>query len=42
MTACDDPEFHYELGANIFIAGVEALAARARNVRPNASETDSE
>lgn len=28
MTACDDPEFHYQLGISIFIAGVEALAAR--------------
>ena len=27
MTACDDPEFHYDLGVSIFIAGVEALAA---------------
>jgi AcrR family transcriptional regulator len=26
MTTCADPEFHYELGVNIFIAGVEALA----------------
>jgi TetR/AcrR family transcriptional regulator, tetracycline repressor protein len=26
MTDCDDPEFHYNLGINIFIAGVEALA----------------
>jgi AcrR family transcriptional regulator len=26
MTSCDDPEFHYELGVSIFIAGVEALA----------------
>lgn len=33
MTACDDPEFHYELGASIFIAGVEALAARAGRPR---------
>ena len=27
MTACDDPDLHYRLGINIFIAGVEALAA---------------
>lgn len=26
MTACDDPEFHYRLGINLFIAGVQALA----------------
>ncbi len=28
MTACDDPEFHYELGVSVFIAGVQAIAAR--------------
>jgi TetR/AcrR family tetracycline transcriptional repressor len=28
MTASDDPEFHYELGTSLFIAGVEAVAAR--------------
>ena len=27
MTACDDPELHYQLGVSVFIAGVEALAA---------------
>jgi AcrR family transcriptional regulator len=27
MTACDDPEFHYELGVSVFIAGVQAIAA---------------
>jgi AcrR family transcriptional regulator len=27
MTACDDPEFHYELGIGVFVAGVEAIAA---------------
>ena len=27
MTACDDPEFHYEFGVRVFIAGVEAIAA---------------
>ena len=26
MTTCDDPEFHYRLGINVFIAGVETLA----------------
>jgi TetR/AcrR family transcriptional regulator, tetracycline repressor protein len=30
MTSCDDPEFHYELGVSIFIAGVEALARSTR------------
>jgi TetR/AcrR family tetracycline transcriptional repressor len=28
MTASDDPEFHYELGVSLFVAGVEAIAAR--------------
>jgi TetR/AcrR family transcriptional regulator, tetracycline repressor protein len=28
MTACDDPEFHYELGVSVFIAGVQAIAAQ--------------
>jgi TetR/AcrR family tetracycline transcriptional repressor len=28
MTATDDPEFHYQLGVDMFIAAVEALAAR--------------
>jgi AcrR family transcriptional regulator len=27
MTACDDPDFHYKLGVDLFIAGVQALAA---------------
>lgn len=27
MTACDDPEFHYDFGVSLFIAGVEAMAA---------------
>jgi len=27
MTACDDPELHYQLGVSVFIAGLEALAA---------------
>jgi TetR/AcrR family transcriptional regulator, tetracycline repressor protein len=30
MTACDDPEFHYELGVSMFIAGVRAIADRRR------------
>jgi TetR/AcrR family tetracycline transcriptional repressor len=30
MTACDDPEFHYELGVRVFIAGVQAIADRHR------------
>jgi TetR/AcrR family tetracycline transcriptional repressor len=28
MTASKDPEFHYELGVSLFIAGVEAIAAK--------------
>jgi TetR/AcrR family transcriptional regulator, tetracycline repressor protein len=30
LTACDDPELHYELGVSVFIAGVEAIAAGDR------------
>jgi AcrR family transcriptional regulator len=30
MTACDDPEFHYRFGADLFIAGVEAMARQQR------------
>ena len=26
MTACDNPEFHYQLGIDLFISGVQALA----------------
>jgi TetR/AcrR family transcriptional regulator, tetracycline repressor protein len=28
MTACDDPDFHYRLGIDLFIEGVRALASR--------------
>jgi hypothetical protein len=28
MTACDDPDFHYDFGISLFIAGVEAMAAK--------------
>ncbi len=28
MTACDDPEFHYRLGIDLFIDGVKAAAAK--------------
>jgi AcrR family transcriptional regulator len=28
MTAYDDPEFHYQLGVSLFIAGVQAIAAK--------------
>jgi len=30
MTACDDPEFHYQLGVSVFIAGVQAMADAVR------------
>jgi TetR/AcrR family tetracycline transcriptional repressor len=30
MTACDDPDFHYEVGVSVFIAGVQAMAASIR------------
>jgi TetR/AcrR family transcriptional regulator, tetracycline repressor protein len=30
MTACDDPDFHYQLGVDVFIAGVQAMAASVR------------
>jgi TetR/AcrR family tetracycline transcriptional repressor len=28
LTACDDPDFHYQFGIELFVAGVEAVAAR--------------
>ena len=28
LTACDDPEFHYRFGIDLFIAGVRAMARR--------------
>jgi TetR/AcrR family transcriptional regulator, tetracycline repressor protein len=28
LTACDDPEFHYQFGIDIFMAGVEAMSRR--------------
>ena len=28
MTACDDPDFHYRLGIDLFIEGVRAMASR--------------
>ena len=30
MTACDDPEFHYELGVSVFIAGVQAISGHRK------------
>ena len=26
MTACDDPDFHYQFGIDLFIRGVQAMA----------------
>lgn len=31
LTACDAPEFHYEFGVSLFIAGVEAMAKRPQS-----------
>jgi hypothetical protein len=28
MSACDDPDFHYRFGVELFIDGVRAAAAR--------------
>jgi hypothetical protein len=28
MASSDDPEFHYQLGVSLFIAGGEAIAAK--------------
>ena len=28
LTACDDPDFHYQLGIDMFIAGVVAMPRR--------------
>jgi TetR/AcrR family tetracycline transcriptional repressor len=33
LTSCDDPEFHYRFGTDLFIAGVEAMAARLNRER---------
>jgi AcrR family transcriptional regulator len=37
LTACDDPDFHYRFGIDLFVAGVEAMArgaAKAPGSRP--------
>jgi hypothetical protein len=34
LTECDHPDLHYQLGADVFIAGVEA-AAQAAAARPH-------
>ena len=33
LTACDDPDFHYQFGIDLFIAGVVAVAAKPRSPR---------
>ena len=35
LTACDDPDFHYQFGIDLFIAGVVAVSANPRS--PGAS-----
>jgi hypothetical protein len=32
MSACDDPEFHYSFGIELFIAGVKAAADQLASV----------
>jgi hypothetical protein len=29
LTACDEPDLHYQFGIDMFIAGVQAVARRA-------------
>jgi TetR/AcrR family transcriptional regulator, tetracycline repressor protein len=31
LTACDNPEFHYSFGIDLFIAGVEAMSGKSRH-----------
>jgi hypothetical protein len=33
LATCDNPDFHYQLGIELFIAGVEAIAARLSDGR---------
>jgi TetR/AcrR family transcriptional regulator, tetracycline repressor protein len=33
LTACDDPDFHYQFGIDLFIAGVVAVSANPRSPR---------
>jgi TetR/AcrR family tetracycline transcriptional repressor len=35
LTACDDPDFHYQFGIDLFIAGVVAVAASPRQPGPS-------
>jgi TetR/AcrR family transcriptional regulator, tetracycline repressor protein len=34
LTACDDPDFHYQFGIDVFIAGVVAVSANPQTPRP--------
>jgi hypothetical protein len=36
LTACDDPDFHYQFGIDLFIAGVVTVAANPRSPRASA------
>ncbi len=38
MTSCDDPDFHYRLGVDLFVAGVEAIAARVTGAQDEKGE----
>jgi TetR/AcrR family tetracycline transcriptional repressor len=37
LTACDDPDFHYQFGIDLFIAGVVAVSANPRSPRGGAA-----
>jgi AcrR family transcriptional regulator len=37
LTACDDPDLHYQFGVDLFIAGVEAIAGTAGGLHYPAS-----
>jgi TetR/AcrR family transcriptional regulator, tetracycline repressor protein len=39
MTACDNPDFHYQVGVDVFIAGVQALSRRVVAGKPDAATT---
>jgi AcrR family transcriptional regulator len=37
LTACDDPDFHYQFGIDLFIAGVIAISASPRSPRTDSA-----
>ncbi|MGB6457639.1 MAG: TetR family transcriptional regulator [Streptosporangiaceae bacterium] len=39
MTACDNPDFHYQVGIDMFIAGVQALSQRVAAGQPGGART---